>query len=57
MTITGTALLSVFLTSVFAQTKTWVPLSREQLIIYRAGSLREHSFRWRRSSLAKQAFR
>ena len=39
MTITGTALLSVFLTSVFAQTKTCVPLSREQLIIYRAGSL------------------
>ena len=39
MTIIGTALFSVFLTSVFAQTKTCVPLSGEQLIIYRAGSL------------------
>ena len=39
MTITGTALFSVFLTSVFTQTKTCVPLSGEQLIIYRAGSL------------------
>src|SRR5262245_57170654 len=39
MTIIGTALLSVFLTSVVAQTKTCVPLSGEQLIIYRAGSL------------------
>jgi molybdate/tungstate transport system substrate-binding protein len=39
MRIVGAALFSVFLTSVFAQTKTCVPLSGEELIIYRAGSL------------------
>ena len=35
----GTAVLGVFLTSAGAQTKTCVPLSGEQLVIYRAGSL------------------
>src|SRR5262249_15291132 len=39
VSLIGTALLSVFLTSAGAQTKTCVPLSGEQLVIYRAGSL------------------
>jgi molybdate/tungstate transport system substrate-binding protein len=39
MRIAGAALFLVFLTSVFAQTKTCVPLSGEKLIIFRAGSL------------------
>ena len=39
VSLIGTALFGVLLTSAGAQTKTCVPLSGEQLIIYRAGSL------------------
>jgi molybdate/tungstate transport system substrate-binding protein len=37
--VIGTALFGVFLTSAGAQTKTCVPLSSQQIVIYRAGSL------------------